>query len=205
MRFLLPTAATLAAVFLVSPSALSQVEVIESSPTTIRPIGQPRNNAGNTANAPAAIPVQSAQSIQTEMYYQLQTLQQEVATLRGIIEEQSYELSRLKQQRTDDYADLDRRLSELSNGAVQGGSASASSGVSSRPTNTASTPTPMVSNTAPSLDSGEYESYRSVRSFLSAKQYDEARAVLQTINHPTATQWLQKIDDLDPIKNPFAE
>ena len=44
--------------------------------------------------------------------------------------------------------------------------------------------------------------------FLAAKEliqegnYDEARAILETIDHPTADKWLRKIDNLDP---PFPE
>jgi len=44
----------------------------------------------------------------------MQLLQQEVQTLRGLVEEQAHELKRLKQQRLDDYIDLDRRISQLS-------------------------------------------------------------------------------------------
>lgn len=52
------------------------------------------------------------------LYNQLQILQQEVQVLRGMIEQQSHELKRLKQQRLDDYVDLDRRISAaVSSGA----------------------------------------------------------------------------------------
>lgn len=63
-----------------------------------------------------------------ELFNQLQQLQQEVMTLRGIVEEQSETIRQLKQQRMDDYLSLDRRLSALStsgvpaNGAVSPGS-----------------------------------------------------------------------------------
>jgi len=52
MRFSLPTAASLAAVFLSSPLPVSaQVEVVESSPT-IRAIGQPRTTTSPTTATP---------------------------------------------------------------------------------------------------------------------------------------------------------
>jgi len=47
------------------------------------------------------------------MAYQIQQLQQEISELRGLVEEQSFELKRLKQQRLDDYLDLDKRLSAI--------------------------------------------------------------------------------------------
>ena len=51
---------------------------------------------------------------QADAYYQMQILQQEVRELRGAMEELRHEIKRLKQQRTDDYMDLDRRIARLS-------------------------------------------------------------------------------------------
>ncbi|WP_444928443.1 YbgF trimerization domain-containing protein [Microbulbifer sp. SSSA002] len=51
---------------------------------------------------------------QAEAYYQMQVLQQEVRELRGTVEELRHEIKRLKQQRTEDYMDLDRRIARLS-------------------------------------------------------------------------------------------
>ncbi len=48
-----------------------------------------------------------------DVYYQVQVLQREVATLRGLVEDQSYQLRRLAQEQSDQYLDLDRRLSAL--------------------------------------------------------------------------------------------
>jgi tol-pal system protein YbgF len=57
--------------------------------------------SGNTATAEAS------------SVYEIQALQQEVQSLRGSVEEQAYAIKRLKQQRLDDYLDLDKRVSEL--------------------------------------------------------------------------------------------
>lgn len=51
---------------------------------------------------------------QADAYYQMQILQQEVQELRGAVEELRHEVKRLRQQRTEDYMDLDRRISKLS-------------------------------------------------------------------------------------------
>ena len=40
---------------------------------------------------------------------------------------------------------------------------------------------------------------------IEAKRFNEARALLRTINHPTASKWLAKIDELDPFPDPFDE
>jgi tol-pal system protein YbgF len=53
-----------------------------------------------------------------DSYYQSQMLQNEVRELRGMVEQLSYELQRVKQRQMDDYLDIDRRLSGLTSGAV---------------------------------------------------------------------------------------
>jgi tol-pal system protein YbgF len=47
------------------------------------------------------------------MYDQIQSLQQEVQTLRGVVEEQGFQLKRLQSDQRDRYLDIDRRLSGL--------------------------------------------------------------------------------------------
>lgn len=97
----------------VSTTAVAQVQVIDSSP----------QSAGTSvrSNSAPANPVQSADvNPQAELFYQLQTLQQEVMNLRGLVEEQAFEIKRLKQQRLDDYLNLDQRISALSGGQGAG-------------------------------------------------------------------------------------
>ena len=36
------------------------------------------------------------------------------------------------------------------------------------------------------------------RGLIKAERYDEARAVLRSMNHPSASKWLTKLDELDP-------
>lgn len=92
------TAALLAAV----PLAQAQVEVVDSEPERS---GQSEESGGSATG-----------NFQSELFFQLQTLQREVQQLRGMVEEQAYELQKLKQQRMDDYLDLDKRIGALSEG-----------------------------------------------------------------------------------------
>ncbi len=78
---------------------MAQVEIVESSPQT------------STSTAAPAV------NEQAELFYQLQAMQQEVLDLRGLVEVQAYEIKRLKQQRLDDYVDLDRRIVALGGNA----------------------------------------------------------------------------------------
>lgn len=70
----------------------------------------------NVAEVQPAAP--TANQTMGELYYQVQLLQQEVSMLRGLMEEQAFQIKKLKQQRLDDYVDLDRRISQLGSAAA---------------------------------------------------------------------------------------
>ena len=60
--------------------------------------------------------------IVVNMYLQLEQLQTEVQNLRGLVEEQSYQLRRMQTEQRDRYLDTDSRLVELQNEVRAGGS-----------------------------------------------------------------------------------
>jgi tol-pal system protein YbgF len=97
------SAAVTAAFLIVSgANVFAQAEVVESSNRLIP-------SSPSIQVSPQTIPA-PAQSGASETFYQLQLLQQELSELRGLVEEQAYEIKRLKQQRLDDYISLDRRI-----------------------------------------------------------------------------------------------
>jgi len=53
----------------------------------------------------------------SQLFYQLQVLQQEVQELRGTVEEQSHQLERIARDQQEQYIDLDRRVAALRNNA----------------------------------------------------------------------------------------
>ncbi|MEX1032351.1 MAG: tol-pal system protein YbgF [Cellvibrionaceae bacterium] len=162
---------------------LAQVEVIESSPA-IRPIGQPRPNRNNTntntntntdsnANPGAGTP---ATNLQSELYHQLQVLQEEVQALRGMVEEQAYQLQQLKQQRMDDYVDLDRRISQLGgNGGAQGEAGSSGGG-------STDSDSQRVAGGSGAIPADEFASY-SAAVDLATKQQEFDRAIVALNEH----------------------
>ena len=85
--------------------------------------GQPLNPAADKSAASG----QSAGggSAMGNMVIQLQSLQQEVMQLRGIVEDQGHEIETLKQQSLDRYNDLDQRLGRLQGGAAPAPAAAA--------------------------------------------------------------------------------
>src|SRR5690606_8155435 len=116
------------------------------------------------------------------IYNQLQIMQEEIRDLRGMVEELSHEVQRLKQRQIDDYQDLDSRLSgggapaprasapaaepavdPILAAAQGGGAIDASAGVE-----------PPAPATAP-VDSGaELASYTAAYDLLKNRQIDQA-------------------------------
>ncbi|PHS74494.1 YbgF trimerization domain-containing protein [Porticoccus sp.] len=94
--------------------------------------------------SPRVVPVPPAEPAQTPAFnggaqYQMQMLQEEVRTLRGMVEELSHEIRQLKSRQLDDYMDLDRRLSAVAAGdssvvPAQADSSSANSPTAERAT-----------------------------------------------------------------------
>ena len=52
-------------------------------------------------------------SANSQLFAEVQGLREEVLRLNGLVEEQQYHIERLKQQRLDDYVDLDKRIAAL--------------------------------------------------------------------------------------------
>ncbi|UTF60377.1 YbgF trimerization domain-containing protein [Gilvimarinus sp. DA14] len=136
--------AVFAAVFSVSTQA--QVQVVDSPVQKASGASAPAANGNLNTNQ------------QAELFYQLQTLQQEVMNLRGLVEEQAFELKRLKQQRLDDYLDLDRRISALTTGTTP----------ETSPAATSFTPSGSAATTAPAVAAGNPESVSSTTSVAAA-------------------------------------
>lgn len=178
MKHSLTTAAVKAAVFVFLISALlpvtfAQVEVVESNPI-IRPLGQTPTVNSNTPGNPTSNPLD-------DLFQQIQTLQLQVQQQTGLIEELNYEIQRLKQQRLDDYVDLDRRISEL-----QGTSPASTPRTTPPPSNPGATrgqppanPSPTNSASGAVDNRDETAAYRAATPLINDQKWDEAIATLQ--------------------------
>lgn len=140
------------AAFLFSLPVISQVEVVDAS-ISHKPMP--------VAAAPEQAQLGNAQS-QGELFYQLQLLQDEVRMLRGMVEEQAHQLERFKQQSTERYIDVDKRLGTL---VANSGAANDSAGTSD-------------SSAAMSIDKpsseGEKDAYDAAYSLVPKRQYAQA-------------------------------
>ena len=120
-------------------------------PRTIAPAGGQNQNLG-------------------QLFLQIQQLQQDVMRLNGLVEEQGYELRKLKEQSLERYVDLDKRLSAAAGGAtVVAGSESAVDEVSP-----VVTPTPAGNAGQAVEQPGEGEAYRAAYALVRGQQFDDA-------------------------------
>jgi tol-pal system protein YbgF len=89
----------------IAAQAAAPVEERESQPVNVQqPAPMPQT--------PTPTPLSQA----GDVHYQVQLLQDEVRTLRGMVEELNYEVTQLKSRQMDDYMNLDRRLSTAATG-----------------------------------------------------------------------------------------
>ncbi len=182
----------------ISLSSVAQVRVVDSEPASSRNAGESVvGESPVAATAVAVTGVSEASNAQAELYYQLQVLQQEVLELRGLVEQQSYEIKRLKQQRLDDYVDLDTRVAALSGGAPVSAGSSNSSDDEQGSFSSGSTDTVTESGGA-----DERTLYRqAINLVLKEKDYDKASEQLvsyldmypQGLYAPNAMYWLGEI------------
>lgn len=134
---------------------------------------------------------------QADAYYQMQVLQQEVQELRGTVEELRHEVKRLKQQRTDDYMDLDRRISRLSGNAPAG----SPSGGDDSEGNGASRPAQQPAGEPAAASEEERDRYQASFGLARDGDYDGASAEFEKLledypdGHyaPNANYWLGEI------------
>ncbi len=158
---------------LVSPllSAATPVPVVEMTPGG----AQQSAGAARSVAQPAAVPQQVLQARAeagryTQLFLQIQQLQEEVSYLRGQVEEQRYEMKRMRDDARDRYRDLDRRLSNLNQTAAPlPEPASALSTVS--PVAVQPVPAPIP---APRL--GDQKAYEDAFALVRQKSFDQAVA-----------------------------
>ncbi|MEM8766772.1 MAG: tol-pal system protein YbgF [Pseudomonadota bacterium] len=137
-----------------------------------------------TAAPTAAAPTQDRRL--SELFYQLQVLQQEVQELRGLVEEQAYQLNRLARDQKEQYIDLDRRVAGLTTGAVvAGGGTSAAAGSAGAASGglsaggqgaTAGSAAAPVAALPSASGVSEREAYQAAFDLMKARQFDQSIA-----------------------------
>lgn len=113
----------------------------------------------------------------SELFYQLQVMQQEVRDLRGQVEEQSQLIRRLRRDQKEQYVDLDGRVAALQRGggaAAPSSTAPAGNGAA----NGSAPATPgagQIAGSAPPIAAeGEAADYNAALKLLRERRYDES-------------------------------
>ncbi|PUA29435.1 MAG: tol-pal system protein YbgF [Cellvibrio sp. 79] len=143
-----------AAIIIAAPVLQAQVRVVESSPQGL-----------GSGVAQPGLPA----SAESDVYSQIRALQEEVAILRGLLEEQNHQLKQLKQLQLDNYMDLDRRIS--------GGASAAATGHDelSKPIKSSAS----ESNLALPDTASEADLYKAAYDLLNQKDFDGAVAAFK--------------------------
>ena len=140
-------------------------------PASPQPVSKPPANS-SVASEPVA---PSAQ-----MFMQVQALQEELALLRGQVEELNHQIKVLKQQRLDDYVDLDKRIAALQGGAIQNGAipAAGSNPVAVASPNTVTTGS-ATSPATTQANGSEKDSYSQAYNLLKQRKVEPAIAAFK--------------------------
>ena len=196
-----------------SALSLSAPIVVESRSTELKDRFRERIGEGQAAAElpvdtspieiePMAIEGDSASLSPIDLTYQMQVLQQEVMSLRGLVEQLSHDLQKSKSIQEDRYLELDRRLQNQS-AAQQPANAVANSGVVSAEGASVTDAPPAIS--ADDLQS-EQSYYDEGLTSIRARDYDQAIASLRSvIEHyptgvyaPNAYYWIGEVHAAKP-------
>lgn len=157
-------------------SAIAQAPVSDLSTPQSRAAGVSEGYAAGSKTYGASTTTSSTDggTDSGNMFRQYQQLQAEVSALRGQLEEQAYELQKLKQQHQEDFASLDRRLS---GGSAPSGSSTAENPAA--PINASSAVQPPVSPGDKPGNTDGREEYEAAYGLLKEKNYSGASAAFK--------------------------
>lgn len=145
----------------------------------------------------------------SQLFYQIQVLQQEVQALRGMVEEQSYRLERLSRDQQEQYLDLDRRMQALRDGSGRAPIASSAGAASATPS-----ANPSAGGAAPG---SEREAYSAAFDLMKQRQFDASAQAFQALiadypngaYTPNAFYWLGELhlarDEDEAARQAFAQ
>jgi len=155
-----------------------------------------------------ALPVSS----QGELFLQLQQLQEEVARLRGLLEEQQNALDKLHRENLERYQTLDRRLNE-----VPAASNGAEVATSDTPPAPPSAPTTVPSETDEADAEQEKLYYEAAFDLIKTRDFEQAEQALSGFLHryprgeyaANAQYWLGEVylvkNDIESARAAFAQ
>jgi len=158
------------------------IPVVEVSPGVSRQVEVTAVQTGASGGASQA----------AEMLYQQQLLQQEVQDLRGMVEQQAYQIKQMREEQRDRYLDLDRRITLLNQAPAKRTSANiaaepapvvAIEKLKAPATDAVKEPVAATLDAAPVQDNkvSEKEAYQTAFSLVRNKQYAKASIAFEQL------------------------
>jgi tol-pal system protein YbgF len=130
----------------------------------------PAFQASSSAIKPAT---QTQMNANAEFLFMLEQLQQEVQSLRGLVERQTHEIKQLKQQGRDRYRDLDQRLLKLQSGAVSSSvPVKLAPAAATSPVTATTTASAVTLSEKPSAE--QQRAYQQAYDLIKQKKYEQA-------------------------------
>ncbi len=224
----------LALLALAFPVASLAVEVVEGQPAVVTDEATGNEQPAPWQPAEADPRVYSTNDAATaapnsaaELFLQVQSLQDEVRQLRGLVEEQQHLIEQLQQRRMDDYLEFDRRIVALGRGGVDAGDTGAVDALPDAPPAAVAAPAPPQAASAPpsatpppaaSAEPAEQArlAYRAAYQKVKDREFDDAKVSLLAFVSdypdsryvPNAQFWLGELyyldSDLEKSQQAFA-
>lgn len=188
--------ATVLLVLASSWSYAAPVPVIEITETPVVP------RTGGTQ--PLQVQSAAGYSVQNELLFSLQQLQDEVRMLRGALEEQQHKVERLEQQQRERYRDMDRRISLLMS-AVPDDALLAAQSNQEQPKPTAGLPNVAdnaeLNASVEGVTAGDAAAYDKAYSHVRQREFDQAEKSFELFLNdypnsslvPNAWYWLGEV------------
>lgn len=171
-------------------SAIPVVDAVDPSSGETSSVNSATSNDDPFAAFPESPGIPVDATAEEELLILVNQLRQEVQVLRGIVEEQRNELSKLKQIQRQRYIDLDRRLVEV----IRRGSAVASTAATNDKQNAGNQSSAITSNS-------EISAYESAVGLIRNRKYEQAVSALKAFIDtypkgtyvPNAFYWLGQV------------
>lgn len=182
------------------------------------PAERPEPPASAAQTPPAALDGREGGPSLAAIFHRIQVLQGEVQELRGLVEEQSFQIGRLARDQKEQYVDLDQRILALRNGEAKAPRArpGAASTSGSAPTPPPSSPT----SPAAALEVGperERQDYNAAYNLMKGRAFAKAIAAFKQViaNYPNGQYaangyyWLGEIylaeDQIEDARQHFVQ
>jgi len=154
---------------------------------------------------------QTPQGSQSELFFQIQLLQQEVQDLRGLVEELTHQVNRLASDQQAQYRDLDGRIVALRGTGAAGAAEPAGPAVAPVPD------APAAGPASPTASAGDREAYSAAFELMRERRFPESTAAFNRFirDYPSSSftsnafYWLGELylaqDDLERARQSFTQ